>query len=254
MNYGQGAPAFQSLALPGSGGAPFPAGSAGNGLSVNPITGIIEFGSGISNPLDAQLLSDRILAMDMFSWDFFKFGSESIFKLDPMNDEYRLGKLSTGAGVLVQAGAGGGIFLQLNNDTLFSGSTTGTQIGAPGFNYPYFNMGNSGAAQEVATLNFADGGSLKPALRFEYINGTSLFYEIGDLNLIDNGTKMRIDDFNSTITFTANNGIKTVDAGGVFVPGGWFLGQRKVAAVALSATQYLEVSVDGVIYKLGIVV
>jgi hypothetical protein len=129
-------------------------------------------------------------------------------------------------------------------------------------------------ANKAFWFNTGDAG-------FKYLNldVANAVYKIGDIDIGNNGTQFNIDDINKLFFFEcatsgskfdlvntififdgdggtalyANlSGIITSPPTGGGATGQWQLGKEIVAGVAFDATKYLEVSVDGTLYKIAL--
>jgi len=90
---------------------------------------------------------------------------------------------------------------------------------------------------------------------FSFDGGTETV-TIGDINGGGNGTKVEVVDTTEIISLISAGGagvggIKT-NAPSATGAGLWLLGKKVAAAVAFDATQYVEVMIDGVVYKLAL--
>jgi trimeric autotransporter adhesin len=102
----------------------------------------------------------------------------------------------------------------------------------------------------------ASGTTLQTLANWGSINYKRVIF--GDIDTVGNASILDIDDTAQTFTMTSGGGagiggIKT-NAPSATGAGLWLLGKNVVAASALDATQYLEAMVDGVLYKLALIV
>lgn len=192
-------------------GAPFAAGAANNGLSVDPITGKIVLGDDGTGLAD--LLSNRIIG------GFHNF----ILSLTGQFGGMDLGEAS----ITIGGDESNGVPPQV----LFSDVNNANNQGVAGF---FQSVGET----LFANINFAGGNTtgigcerqrvrVSNALTFPPGAATGALLEIG-------------------------GAVNTSDPGSGI--GVWKLGKVIAAGVALDATRYVEVDIDGTIVKLAIVV
>lgn len=202
-------------------GAPFAAGAANNGLSVDGVSGKIVLGEDFASGSGlADLLSNRDINFAGFLLHLFKAG----------------------------------LF-----DLYFDSTPVGSNDGVIRLFGDFLNAGYPGK------IFFADNSSNESGQAYLFQpDGTMI---VCQRNSIDAGlTGFAISRRNVRVTaavetppaivpnaiLQADGGIATSDPGSG--QGVWQLGKRVAGAVALDAANYIEVKIDGVVVKLGIVV
>lgn len=150
-------------------GPPFAPSSAENGLSVDPVSGAIVLGSGTGNPLDGQLLSDRVVIMNNFDLIFgIANTNERMLWLDP-------------GGRAVYIGDSFGAF----SSTYIAVDDSATEI--------YGTANNLFGFSDIAGNGFLN---LQPTARN---------YKIGDIATIGTGVLLSMDDGQVRLGFAGGN-------------------------------------------------
>ncbi len=201
-------------------GPPFVAGSAYNGLSVDPVTGKIVLGND-AGLLTAMLLSNRDLPLNNFLFQMID-GINRKFIVDPANERYSLGDIdgSLNGGMLgINHFSPGTIFLGDDNWI-----TTGAEI--------YLN---------ITTPQFYFADKLGTYLNLQPASGD---YRIGDINTTLNGTFFHINDLLQTakILSGAGNNYLSLDVANMLYQLGDINGSNTGTTLTLNdAVQYSEI-------------
>lgn len=198
-------------------GAPFAAGAANNGLSVDPVSNKIvlgeDFGSGSGL---ADLLSDRDINFQTFLLHLFKNLAFDIYIADTSDGTIRLFGYFDNTGYPAK---------------IFFADNASNEIGQAYLFKPNGTM-------ILCQRNSIDGGLTGFAISRRKIFATS-----------------NVETPPASVAgslFQVDGGIATSDPGAG--QGAWQLGKKQAGAVALDAANYVEVNIDGVVVKLGIVV
>jgi hypothetical protein len=176
-------------------GAPFPAGSANNGLSVDPVTGAIVLGSDPGTPAPGQLLSDRRIEMNGNNFSFTDaLGTWDIIELDTATDNYRFGRagvFNTGCFIDIRAAAPEISLMMNQTERLLlnlgvsaMGDVTNAADGST-LQIDHFNE----------TFSFINAAGLQRSLFFDPTNG---MYFFGETLGGGNGTVAELNDGAST--------------------------------------------------------
>jgi len=179
-------------------GPPFVPGAARNGASVD-ASGFIVLGSDVGSPAAGKLLNDRVINMDgnNFSW---KDGSAFIFDIDRNLGIIMLGEKT---GVNVRNGFeirnNSDITAYLNLQRYLSLSASGCGIGDLDLvaNGSIFLINDTSPQFIMQSFN---GGTPQTYL---FLDKASQMYRMGDINGIDNGNQLVIDDATSNFQFKA---------------------------------------------------
>lgn len=193
-------------------GAPFVAGSADNGLSVDPVTSKIVLGDDTGLGGAAQLLSTRLIDLKGFILAFLdQFGEVDISQstVSISGDESN--------------GFPGQLFLLDINDA----NNTGFAAHVPSVGFSIF-----------ANVNNAGGNTTGIGCERTRVVVSK---NLTAVPAADTGALLQLDDDISTGDPGSGKGV-------------WMLGKKIAGAVALDAANYVEVKIDGVPVKLGIVV
>ena len=177
MGQGQGSISVNQKApvipVPPPPGPPFAAGSAINGLSLDPVLSAIVFGNDIGALGDpAQFLSDREIEMANFLFRFINAGNRQ-FVIDPLNGVYQMGDIDA---------AGNDMGIEINDvaETIVLGDLNGV---ASGMNLLMDNL--LGGPQ----LEFGNNNGI-----FFRANRNSDLYQLGDIDADNNGNFVAVDD------------------------------------------------------------
>jgi hypothetical protein len=203
-------------------GAPFPASSAENGLSVDPVTGAIVLGSDTATPVPGQLLSDRRIEMDGndFSFTDNTGGTWDILDLDVSADNYMFGRrgvFQTGCFMEVRA-AGPEIALVMSQEERLLLNLGVSAIGD-------ITNGMDGTTIQLdhmnETFSFANANGLQRSLFFDPTSGQYFFGEtLGN----GNGTVAELNDGTNSfdLSNTAMNAVYSINGNpgisGTFAP------------------------------------
>ncbi len=198
MNFGQGNIGFVTKSIPA--GPPFPATSADNGLSVDPITGRIVLGNdaGIGD-LSAQLLSDREIEMN----------SLTIFFVDAANSLQA--SVRANAFTVEDILTGNGSRLGIPSVNAFSNDVL-NEADLVASHFPTNADFIAGAFNGLSFIR--DGAGFR---HYQYDNTTSDVI-IGDINAALNGLQLMVNHTNSSIDIfnTGNNAIVNINGAGGF--------------------------------------
>lgn len=172
-------------------GAPFPAGSANNGLSVDPVTGKIVLGNDDPGIL-ATLLSNREVPMAGFNISFSNIPGDLFSDIRP-NTGFRVHDAAFDRDTVVGRG-----FIQMTDN-----------IGAGPIIQMITTIGQIELRKVGNTQVFViDDGTGPPSLALLSLNFTNALSIIGDVNTLGNGTFLQLDDPNTIISLnTAINGV-----------------------------------------------
>lgn len=199
MQFGNGALVFQGLPTPPvPPGPPFPANSAVDGCSIDPVTGQIVWGNDVGL-LTAILLKDRELPMGAFKVTWLR-GANRQFQVDPVTHRYFIGDRDNSAGgiyfaidspaktvkVFDQGNAIPDLLMDFTNQLYFFGSS--------GLGFPSGLSLDNTANQEIDLL--LSGNSY---LRLN--SGPFLTYAMGDLDAANNNSRITVDDTQSNFKF-----------------------------------------------------
>lgn len=172
-----GAPALTTSQKKEKSGAPFPAGSADNGLSVDPITGRIVLGNDDPGIL-ATLLNDREIPLDAFGVTFSSIPND-VFNLIRF-DGMRVHNAAFTEQVVISKAS-----INIRDDV----GTQGPQL--------QFNSGGNiidifkVLGTKVLEIDDATGPPALGLLQLDFANAIS---QIGDFRTVQNGNRFRIDD------------------------------------------------------------
>lgn len=222
MNLGSGSLGYQNA--PQSPGAPFLAGSADNGNSVDVTTGKIVLGEDLgSGSALATLLSNREIPMDQFIVQFTK----AFFQLI-------IGATSDGGGGFTvatdQASEGTPLGIEFNDLAVMSD-----------YGKVFQNAINPGSAQTFGTA----------LTQYNSING-NFFGVLARRNSVFVGPVGAVMPVASGAVLEIAGDLSTDDPGSG--SGLWKLGKFVAGAVALDNANYVEVEIDGVVRKLLVAV
>lgn len=191
-------------------GPPFPATSADNGLSVDPVTGRIVLGNDVGGLL-AALLSDREIPMD---GSLFRMsdGGLRMFEIDPANQFWGIGDLDNPINqnflsidaqshlITMQSddGLGSSGFFQMASDTASVSGSIQLSITSPSGTINY----EADAINHDVSIN--DGGGM--GFFFDFANDR---FSFGDFVGTANGNAFQIDDTTNRFLFgnTATNAV-----------------------------------------------
>lgn len=245
---------------------------ANNGLSLSGTNAQLGQAVGAAgNP--GVLLSNREIPMGGFSINFngnnldvliddanrvFKVangaGNPRLF-VDLVNNLYQLGNIDTG------------VFFEINDSSQFiriKHVSNGAQVFVADAVNCSVSIGSTSSYGNKTKLTVDDANRklnvvsdvAGNAQTFLLLDMNLQNYYIGDVSGSGNATRVFVDDSaaQQIINLVANNGIKTNNPNGANTAGKWKLGKKKAGAVALDAANYVEVNIEGVVVKLGIVV
>jgi len=190
MTAGQGNVTYKGITLPS--GAPFGPGAANNGLSVDPVTGLIVFGNDptFAPAGPAMLLSDREIDFNgaiIRLLDFTLAPEQLIMTLSGGN--FGLGDANSGSTAnftLTPAALGGFPSLTLTSDPGFGGLPSRIELlDVPGTG---FRLQNNLSVFEIN--DFASGAN------FFNADAVNLNFAFGDVTPSASGTKLFLDDAN----------------------------------------------------------
>lgn len=243
MLYGQSSIHTNSNIPPATVMPPFPAGAANNGLSVDPITGLIVLGNDFPG-ITAALLSIREIPMGAFPIVFSSNVLGGLAILNPIS--FSITHPGSANGVTLSCGPLAGR-IAINSDSTIPG-------GSPPlirFHDPLFQDTNMYNLAGNFVIETAAG---TPSLALDFTNGN---YDMGDVNGIANNTTISVDDGAGQVIANAINGLRSSTTIRTADPGSgsadWRLGTVVVAASVLDATQYVEVMIGGVVLKLALI-
>lgn len=223
MNYGQGAILPQTLPKPG--GAPFPAGSANNGLSVDPGTGKIVLGNDVGGAL-AALLSNREIPMSGHKINFISNGGETM-GIDSSNGVFPvmyniLNRNIQATGYFsrnLNNGVAAGIFDSVFNDigtnvTYGCMSSLYNQPGSYAPDSPFIQANNTAVTASLSFLSqggffwapFGNNNVTQSAMRM-FTTGNLKIDAIGTNPFVDSGERLQV-------TGNANIATTIIDAFG----------------------------------------
>lgn len=290
MNYGGGGIAFESKAPTGA--APAVTGMR-NGLSLvagfgelgaNPLLhntsfDLAGFDFSIVNGLDTQFILQPSGIAEINAYP----GNASALQLDGVGKHVFLGDFNGGGPgmcLVINNNAAGGSFNVsnfLNSNLLDIDVDTVIAQMRPAATSPcVLRLDGSSFISQFGDV-FNNFGSLKlnidNSLERIFFKGlTDIYFQIdpvggiqvvsGDVSNNNNGIALNVDDSNQRLQLKQSaailldvdvNGIQTIDPAGGGGFGKWQLGQNIPAVVVADLTQYLEVNVDGVLYKIGLV-
>lgn len=234
---GSGNIAVSSKTLPG--GAPFPAGSAANGLSVDPVTGQIVLGNDVGD-FSGILTSNRDIYMDSFVIDFRTAALDSILLLNSGTGEVQLGDIVANGYGFSATPAAGLARMYVANNAVIDASMASTRLGTQA-------LGQTEIELNQGFTSFS--GAANVGLYLDYNNSN---YYLGDAFGQVNNTKVVVDDSTQVITLDALNGIVTAPPPNGAQP--WKLGSVIAGAAVLDAANYVEVDINGTPVKLAIIV
>ena len=221
----------------------------GNGslLSLDGLNFRSELGPGLGAGNNTTLIVDD---GNQVVWIGDQLAANRILSLDRLNALYQLGDIDN---------AGNGV--RLTVDDASNAAKIGNNIAdflLLDIANMFFAIGDINAAGNGTRLAIDDGlmdftatTTTGRMLVLDQIAGNFL---VGDIDGLGNSSVMEVDDPTSRILLRANNGFSTSDPGFTTGNGLWLLGDIVVAASVLDATQYLEVQVSGVPYKLALAV
>lgn len=203
MQFGNGAMIFQGLPTPPvPPGPPFPANSAVDGCSVDPVTGQIVWGNDVGLTT-AILLKDRELPMGAFKVTWLR-GANRQFQVDPATHRYFLGDRDNSAGGIYFAIDSPAktvkVFDQGNAipDLLMDFTNQLYVFGSSGLGFPSALTIDNTAAQEIDLL--LSGNSY---LRLQ--SGVTKRYEIGDLDSGNNTSILGVDDVDQSLRYNTGS-------------------------------------------------
>jgi len=239
-----------------SGGAPFPAGAANNGLSVDTVTGKIVLGTSAAGPGLSDLLNHRFIELNGFSVNFFDvtkqttiFGSgfgTHVFTLSNLDGQVLAingHNISTGTNAIQYM-------------AMFNNAASGISLISTGTNYVGAFPGNA------AILYNNRFGSPTQDMFFLSDPGGNFFFAPNGITVADSRVSMFVSGNSRFGDSGADNGatlqtsgtFNTGDPGFATGAGNWQFGNLVVAGAVLDATQYIEVAIAGTIYKLALIV
>jgi len=188
MQAGQGSISKANKNTPS--GAPFPANSADNGLSVDPVTGRIVLGNDAGGTL-AALLSNREIPLDGFTFTWGQgnpFNGNFALLPDPVEDTIVLSFATGVTGINESAG----VLISPNNVTFQANNVlTGGQLSLSSTE----SLLNHSDLVRLASSS--GGGQILAELgagRYIDIDGTLSLFQFGDIDSIGTGLKLMIDD------------------------------------------------------------
>lgn len=190
-------------------GPPLPAGTAENGLSVDPVTGRIVLGNDLGG-MGAELLSDREIEMDNFLFRLVNGGAAAAqFLVEPGNGLYALGDLgpaNNGSQIVIDDIAQN-VILATN-----IGGIPGQPFLAGNGNSRIFQFGDTNSAANGLQLQLND---IANTVRLENLAELMLFfgpsvYSMGNVSDTLNGSKISIDDLNESFVFASLAKLRTM--------------------------------------------
>lgn len=239
---------------------PFAATSADNGLSVDPVTGRIVLGGTFAAP--SQLLSNRAIDMNGFSFRMDNGAGFRYLAVEPTNQFYSLGD---------GPGTGNGLQLTIDDSVMvasivsnFGGGANWWNIDALNHSVEFGDIFSTFNGMRVALSDFAsffhiDGGAGNGS-HFA-IDAQVNTYALGDMAQIASGLKLLIDAAADIFTVENTGGILLqVDPNGITTdaPASGAapvkLGTIVNAASAPDPNNYWEIEVNGVTIKVVIAV
>jgi hypothetical protein len=244
MNAGQGSLAGSPRNRPPSAGPPFVATAANNGTSVDPVTGKIVLGNDIGGTA-AQLLNAREIDFNNFSLQFIDTAAPGL------------------PGTTLFANGYFQVTKDFPSSNGFFGSSTDTSgdfqinsdLSIPGATPPRLALATQIPADLIYLQNDATGFGVVDSsglFHFLSLDKNTQLYQLGDVDGMGNGCRLFINDPTQAALLN-NMSLQTGSPSGLVVPASWELGSVVAAAAVLDATQYVEVSVNGVLVKLAII-
>lgn len=189
---GGGGTWFKGIQIPS--GAPFAAGSADNGLSIDPVTGKIVLGNDVGSTL-AQLLSDREIPLNGFDLTIFQnaIGNGALFlQPDPIENTLSL-SMQTGLDSLGNFG-----LFSVAPASLFGQAGDAANGGTVEIDPVSARLSHNVLTRLVALPPFpggviSAGNGSSDFLRLDIANQV---YSIGDIDAAGNGVQLSVNDLN----------------------------------------------------------
>ncbi len=265
MGLGIGSLSTNQFRPPASGGgAPFPAGSADNGLSVDPVTGRIVLGGDLGTP--STLLSMRHIDFDAYlllmtstavpARNYQSFISPGVIDLNEVNTSNRLQLIVTeaNADLIINSSAPGiDPVIQLFNSFGFDGRITvanGDLIEISQGGRRVLTMSNNPPTDNY-TLGDSDGAASGIRMELQGLPGpgssVNFSNAAGDVVMRINGAVPLAGEF-----LAIGGSFTTADPGSGQAT--WKLGSVVAGAAVLDAANFVETEINGAIVKLAVIV